>query len=72
MSVAEAALARDKPLTALLLRYRPLLVKTVPERHVTLVVLKLVPTAATKEQFLPEKPVPKLLMPTYPAIRIVR
>ena len=42
MSVAEAALARDKPLTALLLRYRPLLVKTVPERHVTLVVLKLV------------------------------
>ena len=48
MSVAEAALARDKPLTALLLRYRPLLVKTVPERHVTLVVLKLVLSKAKK------------------------
>ena len=42
VSAAEAALALDKPLAALLLRYRPLLVKTVPERHVTLVVLKLV------------------------------
>jgi len=48
VSVAEAALARDKPLTALLLRYRPLLVKTVPERHVTLVVLKLVLSKAKK------------------------
>ena len=42
MSVAEAALARDKHQVVPLLRYRPLLVKTVPERHVTLVVLKLV------------------------------
>ena len=42
MSAAEVALARDKPLAALLLRYRPLLVKTVPARHTTLVALKLV------------------------------
>ena len=40
--MAEAALARDKHQVVPLLRYRPLLVKTVPERHATLVVLKLV------------------------------
>lgn len=51
--MAEAALARDKPLTALLLRYRPLLVKTVPERHVTLVVLKLVLSKARKNATVP-------------------
>ena len=39
---------------------------------VTLAVPRHALTAATKEQFLQEKPVPKLLMPTYPAIRIVR
>ena len=58
MSVAEAALARDKPLTALLLRYRPLLVKTVPERHVTLVVLKLVLSKARKNATVPVSTLP--------------
>ena len=53
MSAAEVALARDKPLAALLLRYRPLLVKTVPERHVTLVVLKLVLSKARKNATVP-------------------
>ena len=48
MSAAEVALARDKPLAALLLRYRPLLVKTVPARHTTLVALKLVLSKAKK------------------------
>ena len=48
MSVAEAALARDKHQVVPLLRYRPLLVKTVPERHATLVVLKLAVSRAKK------------------------
>ena len=48
VSAAETALALDKHQAALLLRYRPLLVKTVPERHVTLVVLKLVLSKAKK------------------------
>ena len=48
MSVAEAALARDKPPAALLLRYRPLLVKTVPERHATLAVPRPAPNRAKK------------------------
>ena len=48
MSVAEAALARDKHQVVPLLRYRPLLVKTVPERHATLVALKLVLSKARK------------------------
>ena len=48
VSAAEAALALDKPLAALLLRYRPLLVKTVPARHTTLVALKLVLSKAKK------------------------
>ena len=58
MSVAEAALARDKPLTALLLRYRPLLVKTVPERHATLVALKLVLSKARKNATVPASALP--------------
>ena len=58
MSVAEAALARDKPLTALLLRYRPLLVKTVPERHATLVALKLVLSKARKTATVPASALP--------------
>ena len=48
MSVAEAALARDKPPAALLLRYRPLLVKTVLERHATLAVPRPAPNRAKK------------------------
>ena len=53
VSAAEATLARDKPPAALLLRYRPLLVKTVPERHTTLVALKLVLSKARKNATVP-------------------
>ena len=48
MSVAEAALARDKHQVVPLLRYRPLLVKTVPERHATLAVPRPAPNRAKK------------------------
>ena len=58
VSAAEAALARDKPLAALLLRYRPLLVKTVPERHATLVALKLVLSKARKNATVPASALP--------------
>ena len=58
VSAAEAALARDKPLAALLLRYRPLLVKTVPERHATLVALKLVLSKARKTATVPASALP--------------
>ena len=58
VSAAEAALARDKPLAALLLRYRPLLVKTVPERHATLVALKLVLSKARKTETVPASALP--------------
>ena len=53
VSVAEAALARDKHQVVPLLRYRPLLVKTVPERHATLVALKLVLSKARKNATVP-------------------
>ena len=53
VSAAETALARDKPPAALLLRYRPLLVKTVPERHATLVVPRLVLSKARKTVTVP-------------------
>ena len=58
VSAAEAALALDKPLAALLLRYRPLLVKTVPERHATLVALKLVLSKARKTATVPASALP--------------
>ena len=58
MSVAEAALARDKHQVVPLLRYRPLLVKTVPERHATLVALKLVLSKARKTATVPASALP--------------
>ncbi len=48
VSAAEAALALDKPLAALLLRYRPLLVKTALVQCTILAALKLVLNKAKK------------------------
>ena len=63
VSAAEAALVRDKPQVVRLLRFRLLLVKTVPVKHTTLVALRLAQTEATYHPAQAVKPEPPCLMP---------
>ena len=58
MSVAEAALAQDKHQVVPLLRYRLLLVKTVPVQHTILVVPRLVLSKARKNATVPASALP--------------
>ena len=58
MSAAEAALVPVRPQAAPLPRYRLLPAKTVPERHATLVALKLVLSKARKTATVPASALP--------------